>query len=105
MGLCQPTLIFFFPMSNKFFSNRDNTDFKIPFDVSWVSKPYKKQFMGQVSELPSILTCRGELGITGCILKEPGCFFDKQRNVGRLTPTEAGVHVSLTFKQAVFNNF
>lgn len=56
--------------------------------------PTKKQFMGQARDLPPIPTCRGELGITSCILKEPGCFFSNQRNTGRLTPTEAGVHVS-----------
>lgn len=67
---------FFYIMSNKFFSNRDNTGFKIPFDVPWVYKPHKKQFIGQASELPPIPTCRGELDITSCILKEPGCFCD-----------------------------
>lgn len=56
--------------------------------------PTKKQYMGQARDLPPIPTCRGELGITSCILKEPGCFFSNQRNTGRLTPTEAGVHVS-----------
>lgn len=81
-------------MSNNFFSNRDRIGFKIPFDVPWVYKPHKKQFTGQASEPPPIPMCRGELGITGCILKEPRWFFDNQRNTGRLTPTEAGVHVS-----------